>query len=39
MKHYIENGVPMYHKLDAEGNPTDEMTTENTGVPFMQWAG
>ena len=39
MKHYIENGVPMYHKLDAEGNPTDEMTTENTGVPYMQWAG
>lgn len=39
MKHYVENGVPMYHKLDANGVPTDEMTTENTGVPYMQWAG
>jgi hypothetical protein len=35
MVHYIENGVPMYHKLDENGEPTDEMTDENTGVPFM----
>lgn len=39
MVHYVENGVPMYHKLDENGEPTDEMTDENTGVPFMQWAG
>lgn len=39
MKQYEENGVKMWHKLDEEGNITDEMTDQNTGVPFMQWQG
>lgn len=39
MKQYVENGVPMWHEVDANGVPTDKMTTENTGVPFMQWSG
>lgn len=37
MKQYEENGVKMWHKLDEDGNITDEMTDQNTGVPFMQW--
>lgn len=39
MVQYVENGVPMFHKLDENGEPTDEMTEEDTGVPFMRWAG
>lgn len=40
MQPYVENGVPMYHKLDENGEPLlDQFTEVNTGVPVMQWAG
>ena len=34
-----ENGVKYYQVLDENGVPTGDITTEDTGVPFMRWTG
>lgn len=34
-----ENGVKYWYKLDKDGNPTREVTTENTGFPCIEWKG
>ena len=39
MKHYHEDGKPVFYKLDENGEPTDELTFEDTGIPAMQWSG
>lgn len=39
MQQYEENGTKYYHKLDENGNVTQEATTDDTGIPFMVWKG
>lgn len=34
-----ENGNLYYIKLDDQGRPTNEITTEVTPVPYMVWKG
>lgn len=39
MSQYEENGVKYFVKLDENGKVTDDITTEDTGVPYMVWKG
>lgn len=36
---YEENGQKYYHVVDANGQITQEATTEDTGFPFYKWEG